>query len=80
MSEAKDKAVELGVRDAFDFWLAQHDISFPMLLEGVIRKVFEEWTDAHEDEIIAAIADRVSRKKEATPEDPEDPNEKRQND
>lgn len=56
MSDAKAKAVELGVRDAFDFWLSQHEISFPALCEDAIQNTLSEWLDAHEDEIIAAIA------------------------
>jgi hypothetical protein len=49
----------LGVRDAFDFWLSQHDISVPEMFQQSIKAAVEAWLDNHSNEIIEAIASRA---------------------
>jgi len=51
--------IGLGVRDSFDFWLSQHDISTPKCIEIGIEAAFTKWLDAHTEQIIEAIAARV---------------------
>jgi hypothetical protein len=45
-----------GVRDSFDFWLSQHEISFPALLEQAIGKVFREWLDENRNDVLERVA------------------------
>jgi len=44
--------VQRGVTDSFDFWLSQHDVSFPQLLEDAIEKAFQGWLDSNIDTIV----------------------------
>ncbi len=57
MSEKLDR-VSLGARDAWDFWLSQHDYSVPETIEQAIRDTFAAWLNEHSDEIVQAIANR----------------------
>jgi hypothetical protein len=47
-------SVAKGVADSRDFWLQQHEVSFPEPLKRTIADVFSEWLDS--TEIIEAIA------------------------
>jgi hypothetical protein len=47
--------VRKGVDDAFNFWLIEHQVSFPELLERTIGDVFEAWLENHSAQIIAQI-------------------------
>ncbi len=53
MSDVSD-----GARDAWDFWLSQHDYSVPETIEQAIRDTFAAWLNEHSDEIVQAIANR----------------------
>lgn len=57
---AKEKAAVEGVERAWDFWLGQHPVSVPEIIEEAIKKAFAAWLDEHSDEIVAAIAARGS--------------------
>lgn len=63
----EQEAVAKGVADAWDFWLSQHDISTPELIEAAVEKSVSGWLAAHSDELIAAIAKAVA---ENTTEEP----------
>ena len=52
----KPDPIQEGVHEAFSDWILNHEISFPILLEDVVRDVFEQWLETHSTEIIAAIA------------------------
>jgi hypothetical protein len=45
----KDKieATRLGVRDAWDFWLDQHPISVPEIIQLAAREAVADWLDVH---------------------------------
>ncbi len=58
----KETDVRLGVRDAWDFWFSQTPISTPRFIAEAIKEVFKEWLDAHEEEIITAIAEQAKGK------------------
>jgi hypothetical protein len=62
---AKDKfdAVSSGVGEAFDFWLSQHPISVPEMIETAIEKSITKWMDVHSDEIIYIITKRLGHGK-----------------
>jgi hypothetical protein len=47
-----------GVREAWDYWLSDHPVSVPEIIEVAVRDAFAEWLNSHADEIIAAIAER----------------------
>jgi hypothetical protein len=50
------KEVMEGVKDAWDFWLSQHDVSVPDLIHDAVSKVFTSWLDDHEEQILETIA------------------------
>ena len=52
----KLNATAEGVRDAFDFWLSQHNVSVPDIFELAIRAAVSAWLDDHAEEIVEAIA------------------------
>jgi hypothetical protein len=49
-----DKTVQ-GVADAWDFYLSQHDVSVPEMIERSIQVSLTKWLDANTDLILAAI-------------------------
>jgi hypothetical protein len=51
-------SVAKGVADSLDFWLQQHEVSFPELLKRTTADVFNKWLDS--TEIIEAIAKNTS--------------------
>ena len=51
-------SVAKGVADSRDFWLQQHEVSFPELLKRTTADVFSKWLDL--TEIIEAIAKNTS--------------------
>ena len=58
--ENDNPMIRKGVTDAFDFWLSQHEVSFPNLLEDVIQRVFQQWLNEHEDDILIMITKQLS--------------------
>ena len=61
MGTIEEKEIREGVTEAFDFWLSQHDISFPDLLEEAIKQAFREWLNDHEGVVLAMIEERSWR-------------------
>jgi dihydroneopterin aldolase len=53
-------AVTAGVRDAWDFWLSQHDVSVPDRIEDAVRSAVEQWMNDNADRLIERIAERVA--------------------
>lgn len=49
-------SVAKDVADSRDFWLQQHEVSFPELLKRTIADVFSKWLEEHLTEIIESIA------------------------
>jgi hypothetical protein len=56
-ASSKGDAVQTGVQDAWDFWLSQHPISVPEIIEAAVRKAVADWLDQHTDELL----DRIGR-------------------
>src|SRR5258708_4429303 len=52
------ESVRKGVDNAFTYWLIDHEISFPRLLEDTFAEVLEQWLENHSTELIAAIANQ----------------------
>jgi hypothetical protein len=48
-------AISKGVEGSFDFWLSQHDVSTPEIIECAVKSAFTDWLDAHTDALVAAI-------------------------
>jgi hypothetical protein len=55
----KLSATAEGVSDAFGFWLSQHPISVPEIIEQAISKTFEKWLDDNGEEIVAGQLERL---------------------
>jgi hypothetical protein len=55
-------ATEGGVRNAWDWWLSQHDSSLPETIEGAVRAGWDEWLATHTAEIVAAIAAAAAKR------------------
>lgn len=59
------EAITKGVADSFDFWLSQHDISTPEVIQAGVERALGGWLASHSDELIAAIAKAVADKSES---------------
>ena len=44
-----------GVRDAVAFWLSQHDVTVPHLMEKAIYEAADAWFTRNTPEVLAAI-------------------------
>ena len=42
-----DAEVRAGVRDSWDYWLSQHPVSVPVLIESAVRAAVFEWLTEH---------------------------------
>lgn len=51
-----EEAISLGVRDAWDFWLSQHDISVPECIEAAVREAVSDWLDSHTADLLDRMA------------------------
>lgn len=56
------EAIVKGVTDAWDFWLSQHDVSTPELIQAGVEEAVADWLRAHLDpaEVTTAIARAVA--------------------
>ena len=65
MKGRKPSQVAQGVDMAWSFWLSQHPVSVPDIIEMAVEKAartaLDNWLDTHTEEIVRAIA------KNATP-------------
>ena len=43
IDDIDDKTISKAITDAFDFWLEQHEISFPTILGRAIEDSFRVW-------------------------------------
>ncbi|MBB6343780.1 bifunctional pyridoxal-dependent enzyme with beta-cystathionase and maltose regulon repressor activities [Nonomuraea muscovyensis] len=59
---ARHDATAKGVRDAWDFWLSQHDVSVPETIEAAVQQSVTSWLNSNTDDLIAAIAAAVAKK------------------
>jgi hypothetical protein len=59
----KMEAARLGVRDAWDHFLADRLISSWECMEGGCKTAVAEFLERHKDEVIAAIAKAAAEKK-----------------
>lgn len=62
MTTDRYKATTEGVRDAWDFWLSQHDVSVPETIAFAVKNAVNEWLNRHGDDLFReAIADALRR-------------------
>ena len=54
-------AIAQGIAETFSAWLWSREITTCGLIESGIAKSFDAWLNAHSDELIEAIAERVAR-------------------
>lgn len=50
-----ENEITSGVRDAWDFYLAQHDVSMPALIEQAVQAAVTAWLDRHAEDILERI-------------------------
>jgi hypothetical protein len=58
---AKSTAVQEGVREAWDFWLSQHPVSVPDIIQEAIKQAVTTWFDAHTDELLETLAATIAQ-------------------
>ncbi len=56
----RQSTTRTGVYEAWTWWLDNHDISVPEIIEDAIEAAVKRWLDQHQDELIAAIAERAA--------------------
>ena len=59
ITDIDDKTISKAITGAFDFWLSQHPISFPEMIETAIEKSFSDWLMSN-DGMERAIRDAAS--------------------
>jgi hypothetical protein len=47
------------IRDAWDFWLSQHDVSVPLIIEQAIKSAVMTWLEEHTDELLNRVATEI---------------------
>jgi len=59
ITDIDDKTISKAITGAFDFWLSQHPISFPEMIETAIRDAASNWLRDHDaaETISKAIID-----------------------
>lgn len=55
-------SIAKGVAEAWDFWLANHDISTPETIERAVSETFERWALEHDDDLIRGISEAIAAK------------------
>lgn len=58
------RATTEGVAEAWTYWLNQHPISVPELIERAVEKAVDVWMDANADKLITAIAEAIAKRSE----------------
>lgn len=53
---SKDTDTSRGVEKAWDFWLSQHDVSVPELIEAAIERSVLRWMDSNTEVILERVA------------------------
>ena len=48
--------VREGIREGFEYWLSQHDVSTPECVTDGIKAAFSDWLEKNSDKIVEAIA------------------------
>ena len=63
IDDIDDKTISKAITDAFDFWLSQHDISFPEILGRAIEDSFRVWlmNNGGEEDIFPFVMERAIR-------------------
>ncbi|WP_294124208.1 hypothetical protein [Sphingomonas sp.] len=56
MTDQKAKATAKAIEEAWAYWLNDHPVSVPEIIEDAIKKAYLEFLNANRGEIIAAIA------------------------
>jgi hypothetical protein len=59
INDIDNETISKAITDAFNFWLSQHDISFPEMIETAIEKSFSDWLMSN-DGMERALCDAVS--------------------
>lgn len=59
---AKETDSRLGVRDAWDFYLTQHDVTVPGSIQVAIKEAFSEWLKVNGKAVVKeAVAEWLDR-------------------
>jgi hypothetical protein len=66
--DAEYQATERGVRDAWDFWLSQHDVSVPATIEVVVKDAVDAWLDRYGEDLFTAAVEKVAKENMPTTE------------
>ena len=63
IDDIDDKTISKAITDAFDFWLEQHEISFPTILGRAIEDSFRVWlmNNGGEEDIFPFVMERAIR-------------------
>ena len=63
IDDIDDKTISKAITDAFDFWLEQHEISFPTILGRAIEDAFRVWlmNNSGEEDIFPFVMERAIR-------------------
>jgi hypothetical protein len=56
----KDQATIKGVSQAWEYYIADHPVIIPDMIEAAITKTFSEWLEGHSEELIQKIADNAT--------------------
>ncbi|MEU9516612.1 hypothetical protein [Micromonospora sp. NPDC048169] len=48
-----------GAAEAFAFWLSQHQVTVPQVIEDAAERAITSWLNAHTDELAEAIAAKL---------------------
>ncbi|MBQ1060047.1 hypothetical protein [Micromonospora sp. C41] len=59
MTTIRPEQIREGVGEAFGFWLSQHDVTVPTVIEDAAERAITNWLNAHTEELIEAIAAKL---------------------
>ncbi|MDH6460889.1 restriction endonuclease Mrr [Micromonospora sp. A200] len=59
MTDKRTDQTRAGVAEAFDFWLSQHNVTVPQVIEDAAERAITAWLNAHTDELVEAITAKL---------------------
>lgn len=60
MTSPKDRVTSEAVREAWDFWLSQHDVSVPEVIKDAVKDSWDFWLSQHDYSVPATIKEAVN--------------------
>lgn len=58
----KHEDVHAAVRESWDYWLADHDVSVPNTIEEAVEKAFNNWLNRHGSDLIETAVEKAFTK------------------